>query len=786
MLFRILKKDMMRKKVMNLILLLFIILASMFVASGLSNVATVLSGTDFYLDKAGIGDYMVITGGDGAYSALDDFLKNDKDIKGYRMEHLIFSSKEDILLEEKESVTKNTSILVSVDEDGIDYFDKDNNVITSVQPGHVYVPLAFLEENDLKAGDKLRFKKESVDLEFIIDGNFKDALLGSPMMGNTRFLISGEDMKKVTADPVLVEKYGGEAAYIETDDVETLSSKLAEIDSITFDGSRSVIKLTYVMSLIVAFVVLILSLALIIVAFVVLKFAISMSVMEDFHEIGVMKAIGMRNGRIRGMYAAKYLTLALIGAVIGGALSFPFGEMLIQSVSENMYLGNESDVLFHIVGTILVILIISGFAWFCTRRVRKLSPVDAIRSGQTGERFHKKKGRGIRRKGNTQFALAINDIRSNPRRYLSIFLSIFVCTLLVLLIVNTTVTMKSDTFLGTFGAKGDVYVEDVKQTMKMQGSGRKAMDEFLEKMKTEITDAGMPCETSIEAQYKYKTIVNGKKYNLTYQQGINTKVAEYDYLSGTAPQNANEVAVTEQIMEKTGLKVGDTFTVDFGDRKEDFLVTATYQTMNQMGEVIRIHEDTKTDFNHFSSSMNYCIRFTDHPDQKEIDARKAEIARIWGVDEKYVFNASEYCVDSMGVADTMETVQNLLLIITLIVIMLVTILMERSFAADEKTQIALLKAVGFRNGTIVRWHVWRFGICGAFAVILALLLSVPMTHLCISPIFNMMGTQSVDYRYNLTMTAVYPIIIFGFTVLISFLVAQCVRKIKASDTANIE
>ena len=160
MLFRILKKDMMRKKVMNLILLLFIILASMFVASGLSNVATVLSGTDFYLDKAGIGDYMVITGGDGAYSALDDFLKNDKDIKGYRMEHLIFSSKEDILLEGKESVTKNTSILVSVDEDGIDYFDKDNNVITSVQPGHVYVPLAFLEENGLKKVRNLGIKSE--------------------------------------------------------------------------------------------------------------------------------------------------------------------------------------------------------------------------------------------------------------------------------------------------------------------------------------------------------------------------------------------------------------------------------------------------------------------------------------------------------------------------------------------------------------------------------------------------------------------------------------------------
>ena len=38
MLFRILKKDLKRKKVMNAILLCFILLATMFVASGISNV----------------------------------------------------------------------------------------------------------------------------------------------------------------------------------------------------------------------------------------------------------------------------------------------------------------------------------------------------------------------------------------------------------------------------------------------------------------------------------------------------------------------------------------------------------------------------------------------------------------------------------------------------------------------------------------------------------------------------------------------------------------------------
>ena len=46
MLLKSLGKDLKRKKTMNIILLLFIILATMFVASGVNNVVTVMSGTD--------------------------------------------------------------------------------------------------------------------------------------------------------------------------------------------------------------------------------------------------------------------------------------------------------------------------------------------------------------------------------------------------------------------------------------------------------------------------------------------------------------------------------------------------------------------------------------------------------------------------------------------------------------------------------------------------------------------------------------------------------------------
>ena len=58
---RILKKDLKRKKTMNIILLMFIILASTFMAVSANNILTVISGTDYYLDKAGIGDYIAVT-----------------------------------------------------------------------------------------------------------------------------------------------------------------------------------------------------------------------------------------------------------------------------------------------------------------------------------------------------------------------------------------------------------------------------------------------------------------------------------------------------------------------------------------------------------------------------------------------------------------------------------------------------------------------------------------------------------------------------------------------------
>ncbi|MBO5982781.1 MAG: FtsX-like permease family protein, partial [Clostridia bacterium] len=99
-----------------------------------------------------------------------------------------------------------------------------------------------------------------------------------------------------------------------------------------------------------------------------------------------------------------------------------------------------------------------------------------------------------------------------------------------------------------------------------------------------------------------------------------------------------------------------------------------------------------------------------------------------------------------------------------------------------------MKATGMKNGTIIGQHVLRFVFVAVIAVLLAWILALPMTHLCIDPGFKMMGMAlAVDYNINpLEMFIIFPAMILVSTTLSATLTALTTKKIKSVDTANIE
>lgn len=95
-----------------------------------------------------------------------------------------------------------------------------------------------------------------------------------------------------------------------------------------------------------------------------------------------------------------------------------------------MVLEADNHFLLSVLGAILVVIVILLFAFRCTKLVKKSSPIDAIRSGQTGERYKKKSPfRLVKSHGSTGFFMAVNDVFSAPRRYMTIIITFFLCTL---------------------------------------------------------------------------------------------------------------------------------------------------------------------------------------------------------------------------------------------------------------------------------------------------------------------------------------------------------------------
>lgn len=790
MFFEILKKDLKRKKTMNCILLLFVILSAMFAASSVNNITAVLTGRDSYFDKAGVKDYFIIARGEklGEESELYKTLKDSSVVTDVEREECIYVTDANISYPDGKKVLEysNASDINSIDRVYLNYFDKDNNVLESVERGKIYVSVGFFKKAGLSTGDRINVELDGTVLELEVAGSFKDAPLGSDMMGVKRFLINDEDYKTLLANETTAAKNMGALYYIDTTDINELEKQTASLDGIYFKGDKALLKMTYFMDLSVAAMILVLSLFLLVISFVVLRFTIGFTIAEEFREIGVMKAIGLKNSSIRALYLVKYFGIALIGALIGFVLSAPFGDMLIKSVSDNMVLETENRTLMSLIYSMAVVAIIMSFGWRCTRKIKQLSPIDAVRSGQTGERFRK---RGLMslsksRLGTAPF-MAANDILSAPKRYSIITVIFTLCMLLVMILSTTANSMNSEEMVSLLGVKqSDVYLAYTTAQFDLL-NGRKTVQQAEDEIAQVLRENEMSGDVRIELMCMVNTSLGDRQRNLTFQHCEKTKTTDYDYTEGTAPQNAHEIALTEVAAEKLGAKIGDRLSLEIGGKKEEYLLTALYGSFTQGGESGRLHQDVKVPYQQFGGAYAFQIDFDDECDEQELSRRIDRLADIF---ECQPFDSVGFLNDCTGVSETLGNVKNLALIISIIIIIMISVLMERSFISKETSEIALQKAIGISGRTIILTHTLRFIIVGLLSAVLAIILSVPLTGITMTPIYSgVFGIKKVPYVMNIPeIFVLIPLTVIFATVAGAFFTSLYTKKIKASDTANIE
>ena len=782
---RILKRDLKRKKSMNIILLAFILLATMFVASSVSNIFAITGALDGYFEKAGIPDLIVASIDRNGETSVTKTLDSIDAVGDYQTQPVLFVT--------KANLTHNGAQLEDMGGTGRVYgfedvpltlFDAENAPINQVAPGTILVHAGADKYWGLEVGDAIQIHFGETSRSFTVAGYFKDAsLIGSfviPKADFDYFLRAEEDTGMMR----------GSLCYIHTADIATVKNELSQDDSINAVMDQSDLRTNYIMDMIIAGILLAVSVCLIVVAFVMLRFTINFTLTEEFRQIGVMKAIGIPNVTIRGLYMVKYAVLALVGAIIGFFASIPFGEMMLRSVSETMVMEAVGGVLVNGLCSVLVVAVTLLFCFSCTGKVKKYTPVDAIRSGTTGERFKKK---GILRLSKFPMKpaafMAFNDVLSSPKRFGIVIVSFALCLSLVLMLVTSVNTLKSEKLITVFGmSPADVYlVNDTDQILTFfDEDGRDRAEAAVLEMEQLLEEEGMPGKCAVEVQMTLLLVHGQQEHKSIVNQGIGNSADRYAYYKGTAPQYENEIALTGITAEKLGAEIGDTITIRQLEGDKKYIVTGLFQSMINMGDGVRLHEDAQLSFGQLSGVSTFQIDFEGTPSQDEIRNRIDRLKEIYGTEA--VYGAAEYVEEMAGVAETLDSIRKLVLTVVLIIIVLVTVLTEQSFITKERSEIAILKAVGIRNGTILVWHTLRFGIVAIFAAVLSLLTLLPMTKLVIGPIFAMMGADfGVEFVIRpLEVYVIYPALVLSITMVSAFLTALSTRSIHARECSGVD
>jgi putative ABC transport system permease protein len=106
-----------------------------------------------------------------------------------------------------------------------------------------------------------------------------------------------------------------------------------------------------------------------------------MSVKERVQEIGILLSIGTEKGEVRRMFLYEALILGLIGAVVGGIMSFIIGYTVVQAmIGSTAYFFRPESLIFIPYGMVIgvVVCVVSGLypAWMASN----MDPIDALRS----------------------------------------------------------------------------------------------------------------------------------------------------------------------------------------------------------------------------------------------------------------------------------------------------------------------------------------------------------------------------------------------------------------------
>jgi putative ABC transport system permease protein len=623
---------------------------------------------------------------------------------------------------------------ISVQSEKFDFLlDLDGKIIT-VSDGEIYVPIAYTQDGTARVGEMVTVGGKT----FIIAGGLRDSQMQPLLSSSKRFLVSHNDFA--------VLKQFGSVEYLIEFRLHDLSNLGAFETAYTAAGlEANGPTLTYPLfrmfnglsdGLMIA-VILLISALVIAIAFLCIRFTLLAKIEDDYREIGVMKAIGLRVADIKKIYLTKYIAIAASGSLLGYGLSFVFRDALLANI--RLYMGESENAslapLLGILSVLLVFLAISAYVNGVLGRFRKISPAEAVRFGISQEKSDG--GRRFRLSMNKLLGvnsfLGLKDVLARKKLYATMLAVLVLAAFIIIVPQNLYNTISSNSFITYMGVGNSDLRIDIQQTDHIADKAA----EIAAAMESDNSIAKFVVLTTKTFRVK---LADGSEERLKIELGDHS-VFPLTYSQGRAPTAENEIALSVMNASEMGKKVGDALTLLIAGQEKSLTVSGIYSDVTNGGKT------AKAVFSDDSADLMWSVITAQLSDPSLLDSKIVEyanrfaFAKVSDIDE---FIAQTYGGTISAIGKASYAAIGVALTLTV----LITILFMRMLVAKDRYAIAVMKAFGFTNADIQAQYVTRSVFVLMVGMLLGTLLANTIGETLAGAVIASFGASSFKFIIN--------------------------------------
>ena len=667
--------------------------------------------------------------------------------------------------------------------EGIRLFNEDlddfANEIPPLLQGEIYLPLGLRSKINCEVGGIVSVALYTGEYaDFTVKGFVQEPSQGSLTIGYKQIFISHEDYVRIW-DSYNIPELEERTVFVKAlmihqakDSVLSaakfqrqlnLETRIIDLSIGSLNKDQSV-RYSTLMPDIVIDIVQAFSLLLFVVILIVISHSIGTEIEIDYVTLGILKAQGFTEKKLRTLFILQYILAQTIGILLGGLAAIPIGKVIglscttITGVLPEKGLTVGKALLFII--SILAVSVILIF--IKTRKVALISPVRAISGGRDEVFFDSRLNLPIQ-KNLLSASLSLRQITSAAKSYWG---TICIAAILTFSMITVTLTgnlLSSNSALRAMG----MVVPDI-EVYYMERDCEVAWEEI-----DEIVESYSRIEEKNFHGSRYAS-VNGE--NLFWQVFAYPEYIQ-GILKGRAPLYDNEIVITEMVADILEIGMGDEVIVSKEDREAKYIVSGIFQSANDSGTTFAMGLSGAEKLIDITMSSRYYVLM----DKKAADAIADEISGQYGnlLGIHVIKDA-----DDLGMEEFNTVVSVLKAVIygfsVLFALVVVAMVCNKAFIR-ERRDIGIYKAIGFTAKHLRTGFALRFLWIGMLGSGLGALLSILCSDKLLGLVLSLIGLSKVILHYTWVSLLVPAASICLSFALFAYIASHKIKRVATSE-----